>query len=256
MSGIGAVGSYGSSYSPYSVVASGGKLQSAAQDAAGLAIEQKTEAQTRGLDQGTENMKDAVSALNIEDGAMDGITDYIQKIKELAIKSINNTLTEEDKGHIQNQIDEYIKGIDDLANGTTFNEKNLLNGESEDMTINRGGGSTSVAGTYNSTSEKLGLAGFDVTKGDADLSVVDKAMDIVQSSRTSVGAQTKALDFAVNYNNKASMELNGYAMDAEEDRAVGALQDLKKQQALDQYQGMLQNMRQEDEARKTQMFFA
>ena len=256
MSGIGSVGGYSSAYSPYSVIAGGGKLQSAAQDAAGLAIEQKTEAQTRGLDQGTENLADAKSALNVEDGAMQGITDYLQSIKELAVQAQNGTLSDEDRGYIQNQIDEYIQGINDLAESTSFNEKKLLNGSTDDLKIaSDGNGSTSTVNTYETTADKLGIAGFDVTSGDIDTSVIDDALNKLQDSRTTVGAQTNGVEHAMNYNSRASLELNGFAMDKEEDRAINAVQELKTKQALDQYQTMLQHKQQEDEAQKAQMFF-
>ena len=255
---VGAIGSsYASAYSSYGTVAAGGKLQNAAQDAAGLAIEQKTETQTKGLDQGTENLKMGKSALNVEDGALEGIQDYLTSIKELAIKANNATLSDEDKGYIQGQINQYLQGIDDLAKGTTFNEKKLLDGSNGDMSIaSDGNGGTAKVSTYDSTVASLGLSGFDVTSGNADLSAIDNALKTVQDSRTSVGAETNRIDFAANYNSKASLELNGYSMDREEDRVMNALQDIKKKQALDQYQMMLQKKQQDDEAQKSQMFFA
>lgn len=257
MSGVGSVGSYSSAYSPYSTIASGGALQSAAQDAAGLAIEEKTEAQTRGLDQGTANLGDAKSALNIEDGALDGITDYLQSIRELAVKAKNDLLTEEDRGYIQQQISQYMEGINDLANGTTFNEKKLLDGSTDNLTIAADAeGSTANVSTYNSTVESLGIADFDVTSGNFNLDDIDNALSTVLSSRANVGAETNRIEYAASYNTKASLELNGYAMDKEEDRVMNAIQDYKKKQALDQYQMMLQKRQQDDNERKTQMLFA
>jgi flagellin len=257
MSGVGAIGSISSSYSPYSVISAGGKIQSAGQDAAGLAIAEKTEAQTRSLDQGTDNLKDAKSALNIQDGAMEGIADYLQSIKELAIQASNGTLSDGDRSYIQGQIDQYIQGIDDLAKNTTFNEKNLLDGSTGDLQVAAdGNGGTATVSTHDSTSEKLGIAGFDVTSGNFDMSVVDKAMEKLQDGRTTVGAQTNSVDHAINYNTRASLELNGFSMDREEDRSINALQELKTKQALDQYQTMIQKMKQDDEEKKTQAFFA
>lgn len=256
MSGVGSVGGY-SSYSPYSVVSSGGAITAASQDASGLAIAEKTEAQTRALDQGAENLKDGKSALNIEDGAMEGITDYLQQIKELAVKAKNDLMTEEDRGYIQQQISQYMQGINDLANSTSFNEKKLLDGSSEDLTVAAdGNGSTAKVSAYNSTVESLGIADFDVTSGNFNLDDIDKAMEKVQSSRANVGAETNRIDYAVGYNSKASMELNGFQMDKAEDRSIEALQDIKKKQALDLYQMMLQKKQQDDNETRSQMFFA
>ena len=258
MSGIGAVGGYSSSYSPYSVAAGGGAIQSAAQDASGLAIQQRTETQTRGLDQGTENMGMAKSALNIEDGALEGIGDYLQSIKELAIQAKNDLLSNEEKGYIQGQIDQYLQGINDLANGTTFNERNLLDGSSGNLTVTSDASGSSVnVSTYDSTVASLGLSGFDVTSGNFSLDDIDNALNTVQQARTTVGAETNRIDFATNYNTRASLELNGYSMDRDQERMLSAVQESKKQQVLNDYQLMLQRKQQDDEQQKAgRLFFA
>lgn len=258
MSGISAIGSVSSysSYGSYGTIASGGAITSAAQDAAGLAIDQKTETQTRELDQGKENLKDAKSVLNIEDGALDGVTDYLQNIRELALRASNGTMNDEDKEYIQGQIDQYLKGIDDIANQTSFNEKKLLDGSTGNMTIAADGSSTMDISTSNSTVEKLGLSGFNVTSGDFNIKDIDDALATVQSTRTDVGAETNRVDYATSYNSKASLELNGFRMDGNEERAMNALQNIKSKQVLDQYQMMLQKKQQEDDEKKGQMFFA
>ena len=103
MSSISSVSGY-NDYSAYSVLSNGGQLTKAAQGASELAIQEKTQSQVRGLDAGRENLTSAKSALNIEDGAMEGITDYLQSIKELSLKSMNGTLSDDDKEAIQAQI--------------------------------------------------------------------------------------------------------------------------------------------------------
>lgn len=255
MSGIGAVGGY-SSYSPYSVVAGGGALQSASQDAAGLAIEEKTKAQTGALDQGTENLKSAKSAANVADGAMEGIADYLNSIKELAIKSQNGTLNSDDKQSIQSQIKQYLEGVEETAKQALYNEKPLLDGEGKLSVATDGEGGKAGVSTYDMSVKGLGLEGLDVTKPDFDMSVIDDAIKKVDGARANTGAETNRIDYAASYNTKASLELNGYGMDKEEDRAVKALQDVKTQQVMDQYQMMLQKKQQEDEAHKSAIFFA
>ncbi|MCR5156504.1 MAG: hypothetical protein K6C96_07460 [Butyrivibrio sp.] len=253
---IGAVGGYSSSYSPYSTIAAGGALQSAAQDAAGLAIEEKTKAQTGALDKGTENLRDAKSAQNISDGAMESIGDYLNSIKELAIKSQNGTLGQDDKQSIQSQIKEYLKGVEETAKSALYNEKPLLDGEGKLSVTTDGNGSKADVSTYDMSLKGLGLENLDVTSPDFDMSAIDKAIEKVDSARANTGAETNRVDYASAYNSRASLELNGYAMDKEEDRVVSALQELKAKQATDQYQVMLQKKQQEDEVQKAQMFFA
>ena len=258
MSGISAVGGVSSysAYSSYGTIASGGAITSASQDAAGLAIDKKTEAQTRELDQGTENLKDAKSALNIEDGALDQVTDYLQSIRELTLKASNALYGDEEKEYIQGQIDQYLQGIDDIAKQTNFNEKNLLDGSTGNMTIASDGSSSMDITTGNSTVESLGLTGYSVTGGSIDLKAIDDALSTVQSMRTDEGADTNRIEYATGYNTRASLELNGFRMDGNEDRSINALQNIKTKQVLDQYQMMLQKKQQEDEEKRGQMFFA
>jgi flagellin len=255
MSGIGAVGSY-SSYSPYSVVASGGAIQSASQDAAGLAIEEKTKAQTGALDKGAENLKDAKAAQNISDGTMEGIADYLNSIKELAIKSQNGTLNDDDKQSIQSQIKQYLEGVEETVKQALYNEKPLLEDQGKLSVTTDGNGGKADVSTYDRSVKGLGLEGLDVTKPDFDMKTIDDAIKKVDSARANTGAESNRVDYATSYNTKASLELNGYGMDKEEDRTVKAIQDVKTQQVMDQYQMMLQKKQQEDAAHKSAVFFA
>ena len=255
MNSISAISS-SSSYSPYSVISNGGRITQASQGASELAMQEKTDTQVRGLEVGRENLESARSVLNIEDGAMEGIADYLQSIKELAIRSRNGTMTDEDKQSLQAQIDEYLEGINDIAGQTTYNEKNLLNGTNPDMTVTSdGNGSSEKVSTYDSTTKALGIEGLDVTKDDFDMNAIDKALETVSANRSNAGAETNGVDYALTYNSHAAMELNGFQMDKEESNAVEAYQQMKTQQVLDTYQNMLQNQMQKDEAQKAYTIF-
>lgn len=131
-----------------------------------------------------------------------------------------------------------------------------VRGSEDGLKIATGSGSSMDIPTGNSTVESLGLSGFSVTGGDIDLKAVDNALKSVQSLRTDLGADTNRVEYAAGYNTKASLELNGFRMDGEEDRVMNALQDIKAKQVLDQYQMMLQKKQEEDEEKKGQMFFA
>ena len=93
----------GSAYSSsLSQIASGIKLQSAADGASEMAIVEKQNAQINGLNMGERNAQDAKSLLNVADGAMDGIADNLQKMRELAIQASNTAvLSDEDRQMIQ-----------------------------------------------------------------------------------------------------------------------------------------------------------
>ena len=255
MSGISSVSTY-TGYSPYSTITNGGRITQASQDAAGLAIQEKTNSQVRGLDQGKDNLSDGKSLLNIQDGALGQIGEYLQDIREKSLQAMNGTLSDSDRQSIQDQIKQYMDGINDIAGNTTFNEKKLLDGSAGDLRIaSDNNGSEEKVSTYDSTIKALGLDGYDVT-GDFDISKVDEALKKVTGSRTSTGAQTNAVDYAMTYNSHAAMELNGYQMDKEESMTTEALQKLKTQQALDQYQTQIQKKQMEDEQQKAMSVFA
>ena len=120
-------------YKTYSHISSGKRINSAADDAAGLAIGKKLEREETGLRVGADNAKDGIGALNVADGALDGITDYLQRIRELGVKSMNGLYSDSDRATIQSEIDQLKEGIQSLAKNTTLNEQKLLDGSMADM---------------------------------------------------------------------------------------------------------------------------
>ncbi len=243
-------------YSPYSVISNGGSYVRAAQGASELAMQERTKQQVGGLEAGSENLTSAGSALKVKDGAMEEVTGYLQSIRDLSVKAMNGTMSDSDKKSIQDQIDQYKKGIEDIANNTSYNEKKLLNGTAKDMTVaSDANGSRETISGNNMTLDALGIKDYDVTKN-FDLKDVDKALDKVSSEKSDTGAKTNAVDYALSYNSHAALELDGFQMDKEERNSVDAYQKLKTKQALDVYQNTLQKKRQDDEERKSMMLFA
>ncbi len=256
MSSVSAISGYGN-YSAYSVISNGGQYTQAAQGASELAIQEKTEAQVRGLEVGKENLESAKSALNIEDGAMEGITDYLQNIKELSVKASNGTLSDDDKKSIQSQIKEYLKGINDSANQAKYNEKDLLNGTTGDLKIaTDSNGSLINVSTYNSTTKALGIDDYDVTKEDFDMSRIDEALEKVTANRSKAGSETNGVEHALTYNSHAAMELNGYQMDKEEDNSMRAVIEAKQKELMDTYQNTLLAQKMKNDEQQAMNIFA
>ena len=256
MNSISAISGY-SSYSPYSAISSGGRITQAAQGASELAVQEKTDAQVKGLEVGKENLESARSVLNIEDGAMEGITDYLQNIKELSVKAKNGTLSDENKESIQSQVKQYLQGINDTVNQARYNEKNLLSGNAGDLKVaTDSNGSLVNVSTYNSTTKALGIDDYDVTKDDFDMSRIDKALETVTKNRSNAGAQTNGVEHALTYNSHAAMELNGYQMDKEEDNSMRAVMEAKQKELMDTYQNVLLAQKMKDDEQKAMNIFA
>lgn len=256
MSSIGAISS-GSSYADYGKIASGKKIQSAADGAAELSIVEKEDAQVRGLNAGAKNIGSAQDMLKVADGAMGGITDYLQRIRELAVQASNTAVvTDSDRANIQMEIDQLKQGISDIASQTTFNTKPLLDGSNTEFRIatNADGASMAVS-TADATLAALGIADFDVT-GNFDIADIDKALETVSAARSSAGAQSNALEYAYNYNTNASLNTTAAKSRLEDLDIPQAISEQKKQETLQEYALFMQKKKQEEEQNKLHAMFA
>lgn len=197
-------------YGSYSHIASGKRINSAADDAAGLAIAQKMQREETGLSVGAQNAKAGIGALNVADGALDGVTDYLQRIRELAIRSMNGLNSADDKQIYQDEINQLKEGIQSLAKNTSLNEQKLLDGSMADIGLatNPNGGGMKIQ-MANSTLKALGIADLDVTSDNFNLDSIDKALKMVSSQRGNIGASTNRLEHTYNYNTRASLEQLG-----------------------------------------------
>ena len=116
-------------------LSSGYKINRAADDAAGLSISEKMRKQIRGLTQASLNAQDGISAVQTAEGALTEVHDMLQRMNELAVKSANGTNSEDDRGYIQDEIDQLVKEIDRVSETTKFNETYLLKGTKTDEDV-------------------------------------------------------------------------------------------------------------------------
>ena len=245
----------GSSY--YSQIASGVKLQSAADGASELAIAEKENAQINGLNMGERNAEDGRSLLNVADGAMGGIADNLQRIRELAVQASNTAiLSDEDRQMIQDEVEQLKQGISDIANNTEFNKKNLLDGSYQDGFIASGpNGSGMMLNIGDSTLKALGIEDFDVT-GDFSIQTIDDALSKVSANRSVIGAQSNALDHTISYNSQASINLTSAVSRLEDADIAKVASELNKQKLLQSYQLLMQKKQQEQERQRFSIFYS
>jgi flagellin len=109
-------------------LSSGLRINRAGDDAAGLAISEKMRGQIRGLDMASKNAQDGISLIQTAEGALNETHSILQRMRELAVQSSNDTNTTADRGEIQKEIDQLVEEIDRIGNTTEFNTKKLLNG--------------------------------------------------------------------------------------------------------------------------------
>lgn len=227
----------------YRNLSTGYRINTAADDAAGLAISEKLVSQINGYDQATENAQDGQNMLNVAEGGLSGIQENLQRIRELAVQASNGIYTQEDKSYIQMEVEQLKNSITDMAKNTEFNTMKLLDGSMNNVHL-----ATNPQGTgmdmqlVNSTLEELGIKDFDVTK-DFDIDSIDKALDKVSSARANLGAQSNRLDYTINSNINTSINLTAANSSLKDADYAKEITNLKTQQALQQYSFFAQKQR-------------
>lgn len=145
-------------------LSSGLRINSAKDDAAGLSISEKMRGQIRGLEQSSKNAQDGISLIQTAEGTLSVTQDILQRMRELAVQSSNDTNTTADRATIQSEVDELAKEITRISNTTEFNTKNLLAGGSNNkfqVGANSGQNLSVSIGAFDAKS--LGVAGDIIT---------------------------------------------------------------------------------------------
>ena len=110
-------------------LSTGLRINTAADDASGLAVSEKLRAQISGLNKAATNAQDAISMLQTAEGAMGSMTSMIQRIRELAVQAGDPAYTTNDRAMLQLEVDQLKEEIDRVSSSTEFNTKKLLNGD-------------------------------------------------------------------------------------------------------------------------------
>ncbi|HHX62712.1 MAG TPA: flagellin [Epulopiscium sp.] len=192
-------------------LSSGLRINSASDDAAGLAISQKMETQVRGLQQANRNSMDGISLIQTAEGALNEVHSMLQRMRELAVQASNGTLEDKDRGTIQDEIDQLIEEIDRTAENTEYNKQTLLNGDlvasgtpltgGLDLQIGANEKQMMKIGIEDMRASALGVSGLDLaaTQSGAALAIttIDKAIAMVSSTRSKLGAYQNRLEHVV-----------------------------------------------------------
>lgn len=206
-------------------LSSGLRVNSAKDDAAGLAISERMGAQVRGMNVAVRNANDAISLTQTAEGAMAKVGDSLQRMRELAVQSRNATNSGSDRDSLDKEFGELAKEIQRVIGGTTFNGKHIIGSDADTQTFQIGANTTSddtidlvttnmgsaanlttVAGTDNTGASR---AVIDSTTNSTSLATVinniDTAIDFVNGERATMGAAQNRFD-AVISNLQVSVE--------------------------------------------------
>ena len=176
-------------------LSTGLRINSAKDDAAGLAISERLTAQVRGYNQAIRNAGDGISLAQTAEGGMDGITNSLQRMRELAVQAANYSNTTADRTAINAEFSQLKTEIDRVSQQTKFNTKSLLDGSFTAAAFQVGansGETISVDTITNLGATALGLtAAVDVTttaNASSAISTIDTALNTVTTARANLGA--------------------------------------------------------------------
>ena len=119
-------------------LSSGQRINSAADDAAGLAIRDKMTSQVEGLNQAVRNANDAISFMQSAEGALEETTNILQRMRTLAVQAVNDTNSTSDRANLNDEIGKLQAEITRIGNTSTFNDKNLIDGTMTNSTFQIG----------------------------------------------------------------------------------------------------------------------
>lgn len=238
----------------YGRIASGKRINRAADDAAGMAIANKLKANAKSLNVATKNTREGIHVTQIADGGYDSIMDRLQSIRELAIKSMNGTNSASDRQSIQDQINQQMAGIDESARNTVYNEMKLMDGSYATVEIaSNPTGKGSEIKLESARLDAIGISGFDVTGGNPDLDMIDRAIEKVSADRSALGAQANGLAARERANQIAYENMTAAQSRIEDLDMAKASSELKKDETLQSVQIAMFKKEREQESAVTKM---
>jgi flagellin len=176
-------------------LSSGLRINSAKDDAAGLAIATKFDAQIRGLSVAQRNANDGISLAQTAEGALDEVTNNLQRIRELAVQAANATNSADDRTALDAEVQARKDEIDRIGAVTEFNGTALLDGSFTSQTFQVGANNTANDQISISIDDEVSMSGLSITEdvtsvsgAQALLDEVDDALDTVNSLRGDLGA--------------------------------------------------------------------
>jgi len=188
-------------------LSSGKRINSAKDDAAGLAIATTMTSQIRGMNQAVRNANDGIALAQTADGAFNEVTNMLQRVRELAVQSKSGTYQQTDRDNLQAEVTELTAQIGDILTNTKFNGVSIIaqGTSASDVTITIQAGSDSgttidlkIKAVDNTKVDATALDVTDATKAGTTIDNVDAALTAINTTRASLGAGQSRLESAVN----------------------------------------------------------
>ena len=182
-------------------LSTGLRITKAGDDAAGLAVSEKMRAQIRGMEQAERNVQDGISMVQTAEGALEEAGNIAQRMRELGVQAGNDTLSDEDRTKVKEELKQLQDEMSKIATETKFNGKELLN-KVGTFTIQAGANSeTRKITTADLSSIANGLSTISVStsaQAQSFVTKVDKALSSINDARSALGAMQNRLEYTAN----------------------------------------------------------
>ncbi|GLC87828.1 flagellin Hag [Lysinibacillus piscis] len=190
-------------------LSSGYKINRAGDDAAGLAISEKMRGQIRGLDMATKNAQDSISLIQTAEGALNETHAILQRMRELAVQSANDTNVTSDRGDLQKEINALATEITRISTDTEFNTQKLLTGSFSGKVFHIGANAgqsitlsvdnmSATSLSVNGTAAGTGVSISSQANANTAITTINSAITKVSGERSKLGAVQNRLEHTIN----------------------------------------------------------
>jgi len=184
-------------------LSTGKRINGAKDDAAGLAIATTMTSDIRAMKQGTRNANDGIALAQTAEGALDEVSNMLQRVRELAVQSKTETYSDTDRGYMDAEVNELQAQITDILGNTEFNGVTLFSTTAgTDVTVDIATDATNTVTLTSSAIDGTNVAGaaLDVSTAvlaDTTITNVDNALDDISATRATLGAGQNRLESAI-----------------------------------------------------------
>ena len=237
-------------------LASGKKVNSAADDAVALSISQKLMKEAKSLKAGSNNISYGIDATNIMDGGLAGISSSLGDIEQNTVRAMNGLYSESDRAILQEANKQTVETINHSINQADYNGKKLLDGSTGDMNIYTGTASATIS-EADAKSAMAGLENFDISGNPDKISkeAIDDTYSKLSDMRSQVGAETNGLEHAYSVNNNTEENVTAAQSRKEDTDFAKSVSKMKSSQVVNQAQTMvLKNQMNDQENLVNKMF--
>ncbi len=224
-------------------LSSGLRINRAADDAAGLAVSEEMRTQIRGMRVASRNALDGVSLVQVADGALVGVNDMLQRVRDLAVQAANGTFSDQQRQNLDQEVQQVMSELARVAQDTEFNGIKILSGSvataqsAVTLQVGAQGGQVIAFTIATMSASDLGVSGLAVStaaSATAALASIDAAIRSANAQRASLGAIQNRLEQTINRLNLTAENLQAAESRIRDADMAAEMIEFTKQQILQQ----------------------